>query len=495
MKKLLITILVAAMVFPMLLPLAIAEKGEEKTQLHFISRRRGEAYEDNEVKRIIEEKFNVEIKWEILPSAGYQDNTRLVIASGDYPDMMEADFANSEEEILALAEEGALLPLNDLLETHGQNILAARPYEENWLRDENGTIWSIPSRFQDQSNEAYTIRRDWLDALGLELPRTFDELYEVCRAFTYDDPDGDGKNNTYGLGGSLRGTIQSTPFSMFLGAYGVTVDWDKEDGVWMPWEIRNGTKEAIREFRRFVKDGLIDPDFYAMKEAETREHKNMNMYGVELWPTTQTGASSDWWSAFISAVPQAVVEPLAPIGVEGYETVFPRTIDLKVWSGMTLLMFSKCEHPELVMEIINYLATQEGGELVTFGPEGVTWDDVDGKVVYRDLSTEEIRQSGQLLYYCVFWYPVFKRDTEQLVFDMLDSVEPFMRTSPYFDQPSFDGDVAALSAFAQEKLVSMILDADSDLDASFEAFKQEYMGYGGADYIDYFNKGMAIEGD
>lgn len=490
MKKLLALILVVGMVLPMISAIAVAEK-EEKIQLHFISRRRGEAYEENQVKKIIEEKFNVEIKWEILPSSGYQDNTRLVIASGDYPDMMEADFANAEEEILALAEEGLILPLNDLLETYGQNILAARPHKENWLRDENGKIWSIPCRFQDQSNEAYTIRRDWLDALGLDPPQNFDELYEVCRAFTYDDPDKDGRQNTYGLGGSLRGTIQSTPFSMFLGAYGVTVDWAKENDVWMPWELRAGTKEAIREFRRFVKDGLIDPDFYAMKEAETREHKNMNMYGVELWPTTQTGGSSDWWKAFVSAVPQAVVEPLPPISVEGHEAVFPRTIDLKTWAGMSLLIFSNCEHPELVMQIIDYLASPEGGELVTFGPEGVTWDDVDGKVVYRNLTTEEIRQSGQLLYYCVFWYPVFKRDTDPLVFAMLDSVEPYMQTSPYFPKPSFDGDVVALTAFAQEKIVSMILNYDSDLDAAFESFRHEYLDFGGDEYIDYYNAGMA----
>ena len=43
------------------------------------------------------------------------------------------------------------------------------------------------------------IRQDWLDNLGLKMPTTIEELKEVARAFTEDDPDGNGQNDTYGL--------------------------------------------------------------------------------------------------------------------------------------------------------------------------------------------------------------------------------------------------------------------------------------------------------
>ena len=44
-----------------------------------------------------------------------------------------------------------------------------------------------------------TIRKDWLENLGLEEPKTIDEFYNVLKAFTKDDPDGNGKDDTYGL--------------------------------------------------------------------------------------------------------------------------------------------------------------------------------------------------------------------------------------------------------------------------------------------------------
>ncbi len=45
------------------------------------------------------------------------------------------------------------------------------------------------------------IRQDWLDKFGLEIPQTMDELLTVIDKFTNEDPDGDGENNTYGIGG------------------------------------------------------------------------------------------------------------------------------------------------------------------------------------------------------------------------------------------------------------------------------------------------------
>ena len=41
-------------------------------------------------------------------------------------------------------------------------------------------------------------RQDWLDKLGLKYPETLDDMKNVLIAFTNNDPDGNGKNDTYG---------------------------------------------------------------------------------------------------------------------------------------------------------------------------------------------------------------------------------------------------------------------------------------------------------
>lgn len=78
------------------------------------------------------------------------------------------------------------------------------------------------------------IRQDWLDNLNLQAPQTTDELYTVAKAFTDNDPDQNGKNDTYG--------IQLTNTSMGWGlagaggieqAFGLSDNWVKQDSKYV----------------------------------------------------------------------------------------------------------------------------------------------------------------------------------------------------------------------------------------------------------------------
>jgi hypothetical protein len=51
-------------------------------------------------------------------------------------------------------------------------------------------------RARDAMRTAVNLRKDWLDKLGLEIPKTTDDLYEVAKAFTELDPDGNGVDDT-----------------------------------------------------------------------------------------------------------------------------------------------------------------------------------------------------------------------------------------------------------------------------------------------------------
>lgn len=82
---------------------------------------------------------------------------------------------------------------------------------------QNGRIMGVPSLSGTPSNHVVAIRQDWLNKLNLEVPKTLDDYITVMRAFTNDDPDGDGEKNTYGMGGSGTGTL-----SPLFGAYGAS---------------------------------------------------------------------------------------------------------------------------------------------------------------------------------------------------------------------------------------------------------------------------------
>ena len=68
----------------------------------------------------------------------------------------------------------------------------------------NGVCYGLDQPGTIVRNEGILIRKDWLDKLGLKVPKTTDEFFEVMKAFTFKDPDGNGKNDTYGLGAYIE---------------------------------------------------------------------------------------------------------------------------------------------------------------------------------------------------------------------------------------------------------------------------------------------------
>jgi ABC-type glycerol-3-phosphate transport system substrate-binding protein len=75
----------------------------------------------------------------------------------------------------------------------------------NAFYDSKGKYYFYPVRITDAivGSHSQYIRQDWLDNLGLDMPTSYDELYDVAYAFTHDDPDQNGKDDTYGIGGKM----------------------------------------------------------------------------------------------------------------------------------------------------------------------------------------------------------------------------------------------------------------------------------------------------
>ena len=114
-----------------------------------------------------------------------------------------------------------------------------------------------------QKNEGLVIRKDWLDKLGLTMPTTLDELYDVCYAFTFKDPDGNGKNDTYGYGAfSVVGTWNMTEKNFGLNA--------KKPEFF----------EALKFVNKMVENKVIDPDWPSLKKDDFRAAWKQGKFGV-----------------------------------------------------------------------------------------------------------------------------------------------------------------------------------------------------------------------
>ncbi|GHT98342.1 hypothetical protein FACS1894142_4540 [Spirochaetia bacterium] len=153
------------------------------------------------------------------------DPLNLLFASGDLPDIINIGGMGFQQYIST----GYILPLDDLLKSHGQNILK-NTSDDGWkMVTVDGKIYALP--YENAKVKSYTyVRADWLKNVGIDLSGrenygdfggkviTLDEYKDILIKFTRNDPDKNGKNDTYGLGSTAK--ITNGVWSNINGAFG-----------------------------------------------------------------------------------------------------------------------------------------------------------------------------------------------------------------------------------------------------------------------------------
>ncbi|UNK19954.1 extracellular solute-binding protein [Paenibacillus sp. N3/727] len=210
---------------------------------------------DNRYLNYIEEETGLEIKVTTPPTEVYNEKLDVIMSSGNLPDMIHVYepvwFGN-------YAKQGAFMPLDDLIDRYGPNLKEKIP-AEIWDRVRyGGKIYAVPSLNEVSGVELVYARKDWLDRLGIKPPVTLDEYYEVIRAFTQDDPDGNGIDDTIGL----TFTANLGRSSPFFGAFGTQINsWFERNGKLVNGNILPETKEALAYLAKLYKEGLLDREF------------------------------------------------------------------------------------------------------------------------------------------------------------------------------------------------------------------------------------------
>ena len=150
----------------------------------------------------------------------------------------------------------------------------------------NGAMYGLPDPGNLVQTDAMVIRQDWLDKVGLEAPKTLDEFMTVAKAFTNDDPDGNGKKDTYGLcafldGSGLNAAGLGPRFDFIYGAYGVAGTWNLSSKDNFGLNVRNPNYMKATEFIKTLNDeGVIDPDWPTLKKDEFRAHWKQGKCGI-----------------------------------------------------------------------------------------------------------------------------------------------------------------------------------------------------------------------
>lgn len=480
------------LVFVMACILAVACIGEAQSNpdwptIRIIARKLGEGDPDNLILPLLEQAIecNIEVDWR-APS-DYAQQCQVILASGDYPDMMEVWWSNPPGDFDDFVYSDSIMALDDLVEEYGQDILKVRPEETWWRYAEDGKIYAIPARYAEMADETFLIRQDWLDNLGLNMPQTLDELEEVIKQFTIADPDGNGKDDTFGIGMAVG--YETDKF--WLGAYGVARNqWNiRDDGTLVWWGVMPEAFEATMRLRNLYQAGYIEPEYPLMQRSEMIASMCQNKYGVQWWqPTQMTLATSDYWSEFTNSVPQARIAVLPPMTVENVEE--PTYPGVPVLQFINQIVFSSSEHPEKCVQLLNYLTTQEGSDLVAFGIEGQHWDDIDGQVVMREMTTEEYKKSGAGLYAWLCRPGFYLRNTDPLAMEAIETYNPYIvrNPMPYSTEIEIKKGISLKTDLTNSIFTKLIIEKDIDPKAVWEEYVEKWNATGGREMTEQVNE-------
>ncbi|KGX84567.1 extracellular solute-binding protein [Pontibacillus marinus] len=341
---------------------------------------------DQYVKQL-EELANVNLELEVLPHENYDQNIQLLLAGGELPDLLQTKGINRPE-IAPAVDAGVFMPLNDLLEKHGKNLLKYVP-EESWDNarvSKDGKIYGIPQENPIRNCCVTYMRKDWLDKLNLEIPKTVDEYIEVLRAFKTQDPNGNGLQDEIPFSARKNFSFGHAFFS----AYGVQPSsWSYEDGKLLPNFIKPEMKEALKVYQTLYEEKLLDNEFL-VQSGKDWDSKIIGATQVGMW--AHSSAAPDSWIQRIQASnPDAeiviVPSPVIPGGEPGGIYPLGSSVSDFVWT-----IPKGAKNPEEIIKFLDWFyakGNEKADKFFLYGIEGKDHTVENNSVEYEYPTTNE----------------------------------------------------------------------------------------------------------
>lgn len=376
----------------------------------------------DEVISKMEEYTNTHVDFTWVPSDSYEDKLGVTLMDqNSMPMILTATGTSISSTMLQAAKAGAFWDLTEYLKDSEEypNLSQAN---ENVLKalTVDGKIIGI-YRSRPIGRNALGYRKDWADKLGLSEPKTVEDVYNMAYEFTFGDPDGNGKDDTYGISLS-KGT---GAFDIVQAWFGGGNGWVEEDGKLIPAFQKQEYLDTLNWFKKMYDEGLIVQDF-AVRDATTAPDVIKNgQCGMYI---TAIDDSRRIWDYFIqNNIPSVNGDETASMNLVG---AIARDDNSEAYTQATdgmngyFVITKAAKTEEDVKACLHYLdkmCDDEMMALADYGIEGISFEfDEEGKVFMKGLELNQLPNNGlnQVLCYipdAVASNPPRKwSDTEQL---------------------------------------------------------------------------------
>ena len=234
---------------------------------------------------VFEEQTNVRLDVMAYPNNIAGEHKNILMASGDYLDVI-AGWLFGAEEIVRLREECAAIPLSEMIDKYTVNMKEALefPGVREALTHPDGEIYTLPYVVESPlASFSPWINVEWLKQVGLPMPTTTEEFKNTLIAFKNSIPPVNGqpiipfsaKPNNF-RPGALAGWFGVNAqefFAMIDGRLEITIN-------------RPEYKEFLKYFSDLYTSGLVDAELFSQNEQQWKAKGVQGLYGVAYayWP-------------------------------------------------------------------------------------------------------------------------------------------------------------------------------------------------------------------
>jgi len=304
------------------------------------------------------------------------DQRNAMIAAGSEFDLLKL---SSSAELLKLVQQDYLTPVDEFLTDKPELMNPAQISKALWnIARVDGITYGVPQEWSDPY-VGFAMRVDWIKDMGLQTPKTLDELTNVLRAFRDDDPNGDGANvipftACWGKGTALE---------FFRAIYGIHLEYMPiDDQITFVYATDKG-KDMINYMAGWYAEGLMDPEIAVANEETASQRLFTGQLGSMYVP---------WWT--MKAWDTVLLEDMGfedspfwwvapPSGPDGKTTL------LKEYGPIEHIMtYPKNGNAKAGVDFSERLITPEIADFVQFGIEGTHWNWDDSSKTSRHLTEE-----------------------------------------------------------------------------------------------------------
>ncbi|WP_159886039.1 extracellular solute-binding protein [Paenibacillus puerhi] len=311
----------------------------------------GDTIEDNIYTKAYLNDLGIKLKYNwTVPIEQFEQKMNVSIASGDLPDVMWL----TNKQLTDLTDNDMLYDLTDLFEKHASPVAKEILQQDKKAFDTakiGGRLMAIPKTASAVDGlQILHVRTDWLKKLNLPEPKTMQDVVNIAKAFVTQDPDGNNKADTIGIG-FTKSFLTDNHFGaagFFAGFHAYPQKWVKDaSGKLVYGSVQPETKKGLQLLQEMYKEGLIDQEFGVKDRAKVTEsvvggklgmfYGGMSSPGAVIQDNVTNDPNAEWKAFSIVSADEVKAAPMGKVPVQLYYAVS-----------------KKSKHPEAIIKMLNF---------------------------------------------------------------------------------------------------------------------------------------------